>query len=170
MKKEKKSSTTSNNKQLPPTVPHQAESCSKQNTIRPRKCKAKHRIADEVKEVADEAGKDPDGEIPNTGPGASGLIISGFGGLGLEGMVGSEDSAGEGTAAPVVGKTGSISGDKLEVGGGEVEEKGGSGKRAGAADIVEYCTCSTSDVKASDEKYAMKITNFAKNDEEEAIK
>ncbi|KAF2298577.1 hypothetical protein GH714_024177 [Hevea brasiliensis] len=120
--------------ELPPRVPHKAESCIKQNTSKPRKHTARFKGTDELREVAEEASKDPDGDIANTGPGA-GSIRSGFGGLGLEGMVGSDDSAGEGTPAPVVGNTGSISGDKL---GGE--DKGASGNNAGAADMVTELT------------------------------
>lgn len=117
----------------------------KQNPRKPRKHTARFRGPGELREVAAESGKAPDGDIANTGP-AAGSIRSGFGGLGLEGIVGSDDSAGEGTPAPVVGDTGSMSGDKL---GGE--DKGASGKNAGAADIVENCTC-TRDVKAGEEK------------------
>lgn len=72
------------------------------------------------------------------GPGAS--KSSGFGGPGLEGIVGSEDSVGEGAMVlpPGVGNNGVMSGDRL---GADVEGKGALGKNAGAADIVENCAC-----------------------------
>ncbi|KAL3572448.1 hypothetical protein D5086_026352 [Populus alba] len=96
---------------------------------------SKSQSPDEVVETEEEAGKDPDGEIENlAGPGAT--MSLGFGGLGLEGMVGRDDSVGEGAPAPGVGSKGSISGD--EVGG---EDKGATGKNAGAADIVEIRAC-----------------------------
>lgn len=60
-------------------------------------------------------------------------MSSGLGGLGLEGMVGSEDSVGERSPLPGEGNRGVMSGDKA--GGGE--ESGGSvGSNAGAAEIV----------------------------------
>ncbi|KAJ6729502.1 PROTEIN NETWORKED 3A-RELATED [Salix viminalis] len=60
----------------------------------------------------EEAGKDPGGGIDDpAGPGAG--TSSRFGGLGFEGMVGSDDSVGEGSPTPGVGNNGSISGDKV---------------------------------------------------------
>ncbi|GFS35048.1 hypothetical protein Acr_00g0037510 [Actinidia rufa] len=70
------------------------------------------------------SGKDPDGEISMIGPGASDW--SGFGGLGLEGIMGREDSDGE-------GQSGVMSGDKV----GEGENIGGFGRSASAAEIVD---------------------------------
>lgn len=66
-----------------------------------------------AKETARAAGKDSDGEKANPpGPGAS-CKSSGFGGLGLEGIVGMEESAGEGEILLTgVGNNGEISGDK----------------------------------------------------------
>ncbi|KAJ6334543.1 hypothetical protein OIU78_011424 [Salix suchowensis] len=59
-----------------------------------------------------EAGKDPGGGIDDpAGPGAG--TSSRFGGLAFEGMVGSDDSVGEGAPTPGVGNNGSISGDKV---------------------------------------------------------
>lgn len=64
-------------------------------------------------------------------------MSSGLGGLGLEGMVGSEDSVGESSPLPGEGKRGVISGD--EAGG---EESGGAvGSNAGAAEIVFAAIC-----------------------------
>ena len=83
-------------------------------------------------EVAEEAGKDPDGGKVIPGPGAT--KASGFGGLGLEGMVGSEDSAGESGCFPGVGKRGVMSGDRA---GDNGAVKGPPGKTAGAAEMVE---------------------------------
>jgi len=79
-------------------------------------------------------------------------------------MVGIDDSVGEGAPTPGVGNNGSITGDKV---GGENE--GASCKNAGAADIVENCTCIW-DVKAGEEKEPMKTVNIAKNiEQKEAI-
>lgn len=121
--------------ELSPRGPHMIpEGCTKQNTSKPRKT-AKFKGPDEVRDTEEQAGKEPDGEIDDpAGPGAS--TSSGFGGLGFEGMVGIDDSVGEGAPTPGVGNNGSISGDKV---GGENE--GASFKNAGAADIVENCTC-----------------------------
>lgn len=63
------------------------------------------------------------------GPGAT--IASGFGGLRLEGIVGSEESLGASSEPPGEGNRGVISGDS----GGE--DIGGFGSNAGAAEIVE---------------------------------
>lgn len=52
------------------------------------------------------AGNGPNGEKAEAGPGASG-----FGGLGLEGMVGTEEPVGVGTTPPGEGKSGEISGE-----------------------------------------------------------
>ncbi|MBA0785816.1 hypothetical protein Gotri_026577 [Gossypium trilobum] len=87
-------------------------------------------LSTEAKETAVDAGKDPDGEGAKPGPGAN--ILSGLGGLGLEGIVGNDDSVGEGAIPLGVGSKGSISGGKL----GE-EDRGEVGKNAGAADILE---------------------------------
>lgn len=72
--------------------------------------------------------------MARTGPGAP--IASGFGGLGLEGIVGNEDSLGESSAPPGEGNRGLMSGDKA---GGEA--KGAPGSNAGAAEIVEVGNC-----------------------------
>ncbi|CAL5427939.1 unnamed protein product [Camellia sinensis] len=73
------------------------------------------------------SGKDTDGNLSMVGSGAS--VWSGLGGLGLEGMVGIEDSEGEGAAAAGEGKSGVMSGDKV----GENEV----GRNEGAAEMVE---------------------------------
>ena len=83
---------------------------------------------------AEETGRDPSGENARKGTGAS--IASGFGGLGLEGIVGKEDSLGESSEPPGEGKRGVMSGDKA---GGEA--KGASGNNAGAAESVEVDNC-----------------------------
>lgn len=56
-------------------------------------------------------------------------------GLGLEGIVGNEESEGEGTIAPSLGNSGSMSGDK------DGDNNGGWGKNAGAAEIVDNFSC-----------------------------
>lgn len=80
------------------------------------------------------AGEEPDGESAKPGPGAK--MLSGFGGLGFEGMVGSDESVGEGAIPRGVGNKGSIYGAAPGGWAG-----GALGKNAGAADIVEYFTC-----------------------------
>lgn len=49
--------------ELPPTVPHKAESCMKQNPRKPRKHTARFRGPGELREVAAESGKAPDGDL-----------------------------------------------------------------------------------------------------------
>lgn len=81
-----------------------------------------------------EVSREPDGGNATPGPGA--MTPSGFGGLGLEGMVGREDSDGESGSFLGVGKRGVMSGDKV---GDKAwsEDTGEPGKTAGAAEIVE---------------------------------
>lgn len=85
------------------------------------------------KEEEEENGKEPIGENAITGPGAD--MASGFGGLGLEGIVGNEDSVGESSEPPGEGNRGvmSFSGELA----GDGEAKGESGNNEGAAEIVE---------------------------------
>lgn len=59
---------------------------------------------------AEESGRSSSGGSATPGPGAA--ITSGFGGLGLEGIVGIEDSLGESSEPLGEGKSGAISGDK----------------------------------------------------------
>ncbi|KAK9281848.1 hypothetical protein L1049_004754 [Liquidambar formosana] len=95
--------------------------------------------------------------MANSGPGAS--ISSGFGGLGLEGMVGTEDSVGESGLPPGVGNSGVMSGDKA---GGEY--RGGYGNNAGDAEIVDVG-------KASEELVmVIKTMTIAKSEHMAAIK
>ena len=88
------------------------EGCTMQNTSKPRTT-AKSKVPGEVRDTEEEAGKEPGGGIDDpAGPGAG--TSSRFGGLGFEGMVGSDDSVGEGAPTPGVGNNnGSISGDKV---------------------------------------------------------
>jgi hypothetical protein len=90
----------------------------------------------EAIETEEDSGKDPDGEMANSsGPGAA--TTSGFGGLWLEGIVGSDDSDG-GSASPLGdGNSGLMSGDRAG------EYTGAPGKTAGAAEIVETFICSS---------------------------
>lgn len=67
----------------------------------------------------EESGNSPDGENAIPGPGAANA--SGLGGLGLEGMVGTEESLGARSGPPGVGNRGVISGDNA---GGKEEEEG----------------------------------------------
>lgn len=61
-------------------------------------------------------------------------MASGFGGLGLAGIVGMEESEGEKAALPGEGKSGSISGERVG------EARGAAGNTVGAADMVEKRT------------------------------
>ncbi|PKI70524.1 uncharacterized protein LOC116188320 [Punica granatum] len=85
-----------------------------------------------------------------TGPPATSL--SGFGGLGLDGIMGSEDSEGVGASPLGEGRRGEMSGDNVgngESGSGAAgrvagaagvvtgDESGASGRDAGAAEMVE---------------------------------
>ncbi|KAF5937301.1 hypothetical protein HYC85_024807 [Camellia sinensis] len=104
-----------------------------------------HKLKDKPRGGATEegGGEDPNGEMAMLGPGASVTAVSsGFGGLRFEGMVGSEDSDGEGTPGEE-GKRGVMSGDKV---GGEEEERGGFGRVDGEAEMGEDGS------KASDEE------------------
>lgn len=125
-----------------------------------------------AKEAEEETGKaDPDGETPVSRAGARKL--SGFGGLGLEGIVGKEESAGDGAMAGSPtgeGNSGVMSGDN-ELGDGA---KRGYGNNAGAADILlNVCTCVSDGndlVEAKEEKKPMKkILKILKTKEKEAI-
>lgn len=77
-----------------------------------------------------EAGNDPNGESAESGPGAANS--SGFGGLGLEGMVGMADPVG-GTTPPGEGKSGRMSGDNSRKG----DRGGGFVKNDGVAAMVD---------------------------------
>lgn len=76
---------------------------------------------------------DSDGGKVMPGPEAA-TMSSGFGGLGLEGMMGSEDSVGASPSPAGEGNRGLISGERV---GEEGEERGGFGSNAGAAEMVE---------------------------------
>ncbi|PWA74758.1 hypothetical protein CTI12_AA243050 [Artemisia annua] len=97
-------------------------------------------ISPAFQETEDESGSEPDGERAIVlGPKVD--MSSGLGGLGLEGIVGSEDSLGESPLPLGEGNKGVMSGDKA----GEGEESGGDeeivGSNAGAADIVLAPIC-----------------------------
>lgn len=67
----------------------------------------------------EDSGRTSDGENAVPGPGAS-SIASGFGGLGLEGIKGTDDSEGESSEPLGEGKRGLISGDNV----GDKDEDG----------------------------------------------
>jgi len=72
-----------------------------------------------------EAGNAPRGEKAESGPGAT--TSSGLGGLGVEGMVGTDDTVGEGSTPPGEGNSGAMSGDSSwrgDSGGGLVRNGG----------------------------------------------
>lgn len=89
-------------------------------------------------------------------------MTSGFGGLGLEGIVGNEESDGEKAAPPGDGKSGSISGDIAG------EKRGDSGNVVGAAEIAETCMF-FEEAKDNEQLHAIMAMNIAKNDQKEAI-
>ncbi|XP_020991627.1 uncharacterized protein LOC110278063 [Arachis duranensis] len=118
------------------------------------------------------AGIDSEGGKAITDP--PGLVMeSGFGGLGLEGIVGNEDSEGVKAALPGVGNKGSISGESVgdTIGEEEEEEEGEStlGNTVGAAEIVETCMvlCEANNVKLHDA--INKAMKKIKNEQREAI-
>ncbi|KAJ6431239.1 hypothetical protein OIU84_018683 [Salix udensis] len=78
---------------------------------------------------AEEAGNGPRGEKAEPGPGAT--TPSGSGGLGVEGMVGTEDTVGEGSTPPGEGNSGATSGGSSWTGDGE----GGLARIAGEVEI-----------------------------------
>ena len=85
-----------------------------------------------ILDAAEEAGNDSYGGKAESGPGAP--KSSGFGGLGLEGMVGMDDPVGVGTAPPGEGKSGAMSGDNSW----RVDrDRGGLFKNGGVAEIEE---------------------------------
>lgn len=90
-------------------------------------------------------------------------MTSGLGGLGLEGIVGIEESEGEKAAFPGVGNKGSISGDIA----GE-NCRGAPGRVVGAAEMVETCMFCR-EAKANEELHAIKAISITKNDQKEAI-
>ncbi|MED6220311.1 hypothetical protein PIB30_043669 [Stylosanthes scabra] len=94
-------------------------------------------VVQKTMEVGAKAGIDSEGGKAMTDP--PGLAMeSGFGGLGLEGIVGNEDSEGVKAALPGVGNKGSISGESVGDTIGE-EEDSTLGNTVGAAEIVETC-------------------------------
>lgn len=72
---------------------------------------------------------------------------SGFGGLGFEGMMGSDESDGASGSPPGDGNRGTISGDRA----GDTDGEGASGSNAGAAEMVETLKAGSKG-KASDDK------------------
>ncbi|CAL5413215.1 unnamed protein product [Camellia sinensis] len=116
---------------------------------------------------------DLDGETrAESGPKPS--VSSGFGGLGLEGMVGMEDPVGEGNSPPGEGRRGEISGDNSVNG----DESGGLGNNAGAAEIVAIVVamggvfCSFLEEEKESEGEAMKaiiMSGGARRNQKDAI-
>ncbi|KAK9289188.1 hypothetical protein L1049_017662 [Liquidambar formosana] len=94
---------------------------------------------------------------------------SGFGGLGFDGMVGTEDTIGEGSVPPGEGKSGAMSGD-ISIRG---EDRGGFERSAGEAEmvvvVVEVSKFSGEDKDGKGEE-AMKATIMsATRNQKEAI-
>lgn len=82
----------------------------------------------------------PNGERAESGPGATEAApsSSGFGGLGLEGMVGMSEPVGVGRTPPGEGKRGAMSGDTSWK--GDREDGDGDGERvAGEEERVGIC-------------------------------
>ncbi|KAF7154102.1 hypothetical protein RHSIM_Rhsim01G0280100 [Rhododendron simsii] len=119
------------------------ESCITKNATKPRNI-TECGETDTPRATEEGGGEDPDGESAMLGPGAT--TWNGSGGLRLEGIVGSGDSAGGGPALLGEGKSGVISGDKV----GEEKGREGFGRCAGAAEMVEVG-------KASEDEHAMRI-------------
>ncbi|KAL8214913.1 hypothetical protein R6Q57_004362 [Mikania cordata] len=100
---------------------------------------SKQRVAPnlEFQETEEETGSEPDGETAKV-LGPKDDMSSGLGGLGLDGMVGSDDSVGESSSPPGEGNRGVMSGDRAGEGedNGDDDDGGGGGSDAGAAEIV----------------------------------
>ena len=75
--------------------------------------------------AAEEASNAPRGENAESGPDAT--TSSGLGGLGVDGMVGTDDTVGEGSTPPGEGSSGAMSGDSSWKGGigGELVKNAG---------------------------------------------
>ena len=102
---------------------HSLIQCKHQHTAKPAK-KAVAMLATRLVVGALEESGDPNGEKAERGPGA--IMSSGFGGLGLEGIVGmSEPAAGVGNTPPGEGNSGAMSGDNSWK--GESEDRCGDG-------------------------------------------
>ncbi|KAK4441735.1 protein NETWORKED 3A [Sesamum alatum] len=101
----------------------------------------------------EDSGNRPDGGNAIPGPGAA-TTSSGLGGLGLEGITGTDDSVGESSEPAGEGKRGVISGESA--GGGD-EGEIGSGSNAGAAEIVEAGRLSSDDDDDDDDEIAIKM-------------
>lgn len=114
-----------------------------------------------MREPSEVAGREAEGEIAKSGPSAT--TSSGFGGLGLEGMVGMEDPVGTGSTPPGEGKRGEMSGDN-----GGRGDRAGFSKTAGDVEIVEVCKCSCSGDKDSKGE-SMKGMMSTKRSQKEAI-
>lgn len=107
-------------------------------------------------EEGDKAGDiDSDSDGGEAEPGPWWDEISGFGGLGLEGIVGNEESDGEKAVRPGEGNSGSISGDSV-------------GEKRGASEIAETCMFFA---EANEQLHdtIIEAMNIAENDEKEAI-
>ncbi|KAK1428223.1 hypothetical protein QVD17_17052 [Tagetes erecta] len=87
--------------------------------------------------------------------GPNDVMSSGLGGLGLEGIVGRDDSLGESSLPLGVGNKGVMSGDKAGEGddnGGGDNDDDGDGSNVGAAEIVLATICAN-DKWEDDERY-----------------
>ncbi|GMN38132.1 hypothetical protein TIFTF001_007369 [Ficus carica] len=101
--------------------------------------------------------REPEGGKAIPGPGAT--TASGLGGLGMEGMVGREDSAGERGSFLGEGNRGVMSGERA----GDSEESGGPGKTAGAAEMVENWMPGFGVESAANEEWVMKAMKIAES-------
>ncbi|OIV91299.1 hypothetical protein TanjilG_01830 [Lupinus angustifolius] len=132
-----------------------------QITIMPR-CKIVYSGSDAPLENGAGAGVDTDGGKADTDPGLPKTSM--LGGLGLEGIVGNEDSDGEKTSPPGVGKRGSISGESVG------EARGAFDNTVGAAEMVETCMFCI-EAKANEQLNAIKAMNIDESSKQkEAIK
>ncbi|KAF2287715.1 hypothetical protein GH714_002420 [Hevea brasiliensis] len=114
-----------------------------------------------VSGAAEEAGNDTSGENAESGPGA--VNSSGLGGLWVEGMVGKDDTVGEGNTPPGEGRRGAISGDNSWKG-----DRGGEFCRdAGEVGIVESCELSGVDEERNGKMIKDKMND--KRNQKEAI-
>lgn len=123
----------------------------------------KFRDQDGAIETDEDSGKDFPSDGAKATSCAGARVESGFGGLRLAGMVGSDDSEGGSATPPGEGNKGVMSGDRAG------EDTGTLGNNAGAAEMVETLVLMFSLDAMANEEQATKTVNIANIDQKEAI-
>ncbi|XP_047157824.1 uncharacterized protein LOC124828543 [Vigna umbellata] len=112
--------------------PPYVDAMKDQYTAKPAKIVVARLLTRILLGALEEACIDPNGEKAERGPGA--IKSSGFGGLGLEGIVGMSEPVGVGNTPPGEGNSGAMSGDNSLK--GDSEDGGGSDSAAGEDESV----------------------------------